>query len=109
MRTRVLSAEVDRGSTVAEVARRYEVQARTLSWWRWRLKKVARVNCIVGRNRAGNVREARRQSIDYVTDALSGTCTRDRRGLPKHNATRLFMPIGRTECLDRLLSVGIEA
>jgi transposase-like protein len=35
-----LSAEVDRGSTVAEVARRYGVQPRTLSWWRWRLKKV---------------------------------------------------------------------
>jgi transposase-like protein len=36
-----LSAEVDRGSTVAEVARRYGVQPRTLSWWRWRLKRVA--------------------------------------------------------------------
>ena len=35
-----LSAEVDGGSTVAEVARRYRVQPRTLSWWRWRLKKV---------------------------------------------------------------------
>ena len=39
---RKLSAEVDEGSPVAEVARRHNVQARTLSWWRWRLKQLGR-------------------------------------------------------------------
>ena len=32
------SAEVDRGETIAAVARRRGVRPRTLSWWRWKLK-----------------------------------------------------------------------
>jgi len=36
-----LAGEVDRGSTVGDVARRHRVQAKTLSWWRWKLKTSA--------------------------------------------------------------------
>lgn len=30
--------ELEGGARVADVARRHAVQARTLSWWRWKLK-----------------------------------------------------------------------
>jgi transposase-like protein len=31
--------EVERGSSVGEVARRLGVEPRTLTWWRWRLRQ----------------------------------------------------------------------
>lgn len=31
--------EVERGSSVGEVARRLGVQRRTLTWWRWRFRR----------------------------------------------------------------------
>ena len=31
-------AEVQQGARLADVARRYGVQPRTLSWWRWKLR-----------------------------------------------------------------------
>lgn len=34
-----LCAEVDRGESVREVARRHSVEPKTLSWWRWKLRK----------------------------------------------------------------------
>lgn len=34
---RQLIAEVNGGARVADVARRHRVQAKTLSWWRWKL------------------------------------------------------------------------
>src|SRR5437660_8686331 len=34
-----LSAEVDRGRSIAEVARRHRVRPKTLSWWRWQLQR----------------------------------------------------------------------
>ena len=37
-----LAREVDGGGTVADVARRHQVQPRTLSWWRWKLKTATR-------------------------------------------------------------------
>ena len=33
-----LVAEVQHGGRLADVARRYGVQPRTLSWWRWKLR-----------------------------------------------------------------------
>lgn len=36
-----LVGEVEEGASVADVARRHRVQPGTLSWWRWKLKKVA--------------------------------------------------------------------
>jgi len=33
-----LVAEVQRGARIADVARRYGVQPRTLTWWRWKLR-----------------------------------------------------------------------
>ena len=33
-------AEADRGGSVESVARRHGVKPRTLSWWRWRLRRV---------------------------------------------------------------------
>ena len=33
-----LVGEVDSGERVVDVARRYAVQPRTLSWWRWKLR-----------------------------------------------------------------------
>lgn len=38
---RQLVIEVEQGAPIAEVARRHRVQPGTLSWWRWKLKKVA--------------------------------------------------------------------
>lgn len=35
-----LSAEVDRGESLAQVARRHHVRPKTLSWWRWHLRRV---------------------------------------------------------------------
>jgi len=35
-----LSAEVDRGESLARVARRHRVRPKTLSWWRWQLRRV---------------------------------------------------------------------
>jgi hypothetical protein len=34
-----LSAEVDRGRSIPEVARRHRVRPKTLSWWRWQLRR----------------------------------------------------------------------
>jgi hypothetical protein len=34
-----LSAEVDRGGALAQVARRHRVRPKTLSWWRWQLRR----------------------------------------------------------------------
>ena len=34
-----LSAEVDRGGSLAQVARRHRVRPKTLSWWRWQLRR----------------------------------------------------------------------
>jgi transposase-like protein len=31
--------EVDGGASIADVARQYRVQPRTLSWWRWKLHR----------------------------------------------------------------------
>jgi transposase-like protein len=36
-----LVGEVEEGASVADVARRHRVQPGTLSWWRWKLKRVA--------------------------------------------------------------------
>jgi transposase len=38
-----LSDEVDRGERIADVARRHGVQPRTLTWWRWKLGTLPRV------------------------------------------------------------------
>jgi hypothetical protein len=40
---RQLSDEVDRGERIADVARRYCVQPRTLTWWRWKLGTLPQV------------------------------------------------------------------
>jgi transposase-like protein len=37
-----LSAEVDRGRSITQVARRHRVRPKTLSWWRWQLQRVHR-------------------------------------------------------------------
>jgi transposase-like protein len=34
-----LSAEVDLGRSITEVARRHRVRPKTLSWWRWQLRR----------------------------------------------------------------------
>lgn len=34
-----LVREVDRGGTIADVARRHGVRPRTLAWWRWTLRR----------------------------------------------------------------------
>jgi transposase-like protein len=41
-----LVGEVERGERIADVARRHRVQAKTLTWWRWKLRgtRVAAVN-----------------------------------------------------------------
>jgi len=39
---RELIAEVDGGQRVADVAWRYRVQAKTLTWWRWKLRSEER-------------------------------------------------------------------
>src|SRR5262245_27606570 len=39
---RQLSGEVDRGERIADVARRYRVLPRTLTWWRWKLRSEGR-------------------------------------------------------------------
>jgi transposase len=36
-----LVGEVEEGASVADVARRHRVQPGTLSWWRWKLRRVA--------------------------------------------------------------------
>jgi hypothetical protein len=33
-----LVGEIERGERTAEVARRHRVQAKTLTWWRWKLR-----------------------------------------------------------------------
>lgn len=33
-----LVSEVEAGASIADVARHYRVQPRTLSWWKWRLR-----------------------------------------------------------------------
>jgi transposase-like protein len=35
-------AEVEAGEAIADVARRHRVQARTLPWWRWKLRTEGR-------------------------------------------------------------------
>lgn len=35
-------SEVDDGGRVADVARRYRVQPRTVTWWRWKLRSEGR-------------------------------------------------------------------
>ena len=37
-----LSAEVDRGRSITQVARRHRVRPKTLSWWRWQLQRRTR-------------------------------------------------------------------
>jgi len=34
-----LSAEVDRGGSVRDVARKHGVEPKTLAWWRWKLRR----------------------------------------------------------------------
>src|SRR5687767_4725736 len=34
-----LSAEVDRGRSISDVARRHRVRPKTLSWWRWQMQR----------------------------------------------------------------------
>jgi transposase-like protein len=34
-----LSSKVDRGASIASTAKRYGVRAKTLSWWRWMLRR----------------------------------------------------------------------
>lgn len=41
-----LSAEVDGGRTITEVARRHRVRPKTLSWWRWQLRRTAATNAV---------------------------------------------------------------
>jgi transposase-like protein len=38
---RQLVSEVEEGGSVGDVARRHRVRPGTLSWWRWKLKRVA--------------------------------------------------------------------
>ena len=41
-----LSAEVDLGRTITEVARRHRIRPKTLSWWRWQLRRQAATKAV---------------------------------------------------------------
>jgi len=87
-----LSAEVDRGGAIAEVARRHRVRPKTLSWWRWQLRRGEKIEppspkllpvhvpngeAIIGRSRfevqLGRVRIRAEEGIDieYVAALIA--------------------------------------
>lgn len=67
-----LVREVEGGGSVAEVARRHGVRARTLTWWRWQLRrgKVARSATKAVQMVPVRVREAARPAVDDVVEVL---------------------------------------
>lgn len=67
-----LVREVESGSSIAEVARRHSVRPRTLSWWRWQLRrgKVARSATKAVHMVPVRVREAARPTVDDVIEVL---------------------------------------
>jgi transposase-like protein len=67
-----LVREVESGGSIAEVARRHGVRPRTLTWWRWRLRrgKVARSATKAVQMVPVRVREVARPAVDDVVEVL---------------------------------------
>jgi transposase-like protein len=67
-----LVREVESGGTIAEVARRHGVRLRTLTWWRWQLRrgKVARSATKAVQMVPVRVREVVRPAVDDVVEVL---------------------------------------
>lgn len=64
--------EVESGGSIAEVARRHGVRPRTLTWWRWQLRrgKVARSATKAVQMVPVRVREVVRPAADDVVEVL---------------------------------------
>ncbi len=67
-----LVREVESGGSIAEVARRHGVRPRTLTWWRWQLRrgKVARSATKAVQMVPVRVREVARPAVDDVVEVL---------------------------------------
>jgi len=67
-----LVREVESGGSIAEVARRHGLRPRTLTWWRWQLRrgKVARSATKAVQMVPVRVREVVRPAVDDVVEVL---------------------------------------
>jgi transposase-like protein len=67
-----LVREAESGGTIADVARRHGVRPRTLTWWRWQLRrgKVARSATKAVQMVPVRVREVVRPAVDDVVEVL---------------------------------------
>lgn len=67
-----LVREVESGGSIAEVARRHGVRPRTLTWWRWQLRrgKVAWSATKTVQMVPVRVREVARPAVDDVVEVL---------------------------------------